>query len=824
LLAGALIRAITSVWFTSQIVATPANREIATPPLTERVLVIVVDGLRYDTALESDLMPKLQELARGGAAGVSLASRVTMTGLGVRTLGTGTSPGLADILLETKLPPFTYDNIFASLRQRGGHIAWLGNTAWKELFGDDIDVDLHIDRYLNVMAEADNVWGADVLIATRGRKLTARSDWQLCILHFGGLDNASHRFTPFGEEFRKKARSIDDDIAIIVAAAGPSTTTIITSDHGTSDAGHHGSGEDITRRTPLVITGAMAKTGVRLDAQQTDIVPTIAALLGLPIPAPNEGRVLVDALAIPAATSEALLAANAHQQQRYAQAVAARWGTTAPAIDETEPGLRRLGQWLADSSARSRWSPVLWAIALMLVALMMFATPPSVIASCAMAAIAAASLVQGGTYLPAAALAVLLAAGNWIAILRRHGVARSVRWRNVALVVLGVAAIEGVFALYKLEHRFIEMKMNDVYRATALSDATVQLIVTALATAAAAALAKHYWPRRRAAAIAALFVVSAFADTFAIPAAVVFGCGAILGVAQRREALAIAGAAALGVFAIWLPDAATSNNFVAALAVVALGGLGVWLGPKAAANRALLTVLALAAALVEIAGKPEWPYRATLLGIVLVGAVAAARRSQEPLIVAGWALAIVLALLSRSSQLLGLIAWTTFASLAGRCAAIRASDDRALVAACLAVVAFRFGCFAVFERVFEFSHLEVWVAYDGNPKAAVAFGAAVIALKFALPLIVGMALIAGHMTAAAQRRLVAFVAAFLCLRTAHIAIGMTVASNTFYSPYYDSGQLAFTALMLVSVLVPALACLWSIVGDRGSSAARSPAA
>ena len=97
------------------------------------------------------------------------------------------------------------------------------------------------------------------------------------------------------------------------------------------------------------------------------------------------------------------------------------------------------------------------------------------------------------------------------------------------LVVLGVTAIEALLGLYKLEHRFIEMKMHDVYRATALSDASVQLVVTALATVAVAALAKRHWPHRRAAAITALFVVSALADTFAIPAAVVFGCGAILG-------------------------------------------------------------------------------------------------------------------------------------------------------------------------------------------------------------------------------------------------------------------------------------------------------
>src|SRR5690349_15353879 len=97
--AAALIRTIAAVWFSSDVVATPATTEVAVPPLAARVVLVVIDGLRHDTALDSDLMPKLQALGRAGAEGVSLASRVTMTGLGVRTLGTGTSPGLADILL-----------------------------------------------------------------------------------------------------------------------------------------------------------------------------------------------------------------------------------------------------------------------------------------------------------------------------------------------------------------------------------------------------------------------------------------------------------------------------------------------------------------------------------------------------------------------------------------------------------------------------------------------------------------------------------------------------------------------------------------------------
>ena len=50
--------------------------------------------------------------------------------------------------------------------------------------------------------------------------------------------------------------------------------------------------------------------GHHLDAHQTDVAPTIAALLGLPIPAPSEGQVLFDALDLSPATAAALRAAN----------------------------------------------------------------------------------------------------------------------------------------------------------------------------------------------------------------------------------------------------------------------------------------------------------------------------------------------------------------------------------------------------------------------------------------------------------------------------------------------------------------------------------
>ncbi len=795
--AVALIRSVAAVWFSSEIVPTPPNDEIAAAPLADRVVLVVVDGLRYDTALESDLMPQLQAIGRAGSAGMSLASKVTMTGLGVRTLGTATSPALADILLEANLPPVTFDNIFASLRRRGDHIAWLGNPSWRELFGAWIDIDARIDRELDILSRGDNVWGADRVIVRRGVALMAKPGWQLCIIHIGGLDNASHRFTPFGEAFRAKARAVDADLARIVAAAGEHTTVIITSDHGTSDRGHHGSGEPITRRTPLVLTGTAIADGHRLDAQQTDIAPTIAALLGLPIPAPSEGQILFDALVLTPETAAALRAANVRQLERYARAYAAKRGIEPPVIDTTSEGMRRLGAWIEDTRASSGLVPALWALALMLVALTLVAepTPITAAASAVVIALAAWSAIAGGREELAAIVALFATAIGGTAALARL----PRRWKLITAGAGAVAAIEVLVAVWKLNHRFIEMKMNDVYDLVG-PEQVFQLAITVIAAVVATLVARRWWPATRWATIGVLVGASALADSIAIPSAIAIGAAFAAALARPRELVALALAALAGTVAIAIGDREELARIPFDLAApIVLAALGSWLGPARLRGRLVLCGFGVAATLVGIAGNPSTGYRATLAAIA-IGAIVLARvdRDDRPLEVVGWSAAIALAMMSRSMQLPGLVAWVGFAALVGRSAGVGASTERSILAATLAALGFRFACFALFEGVFEFSHLEVWVAYQGNPGTAVAFGAAVIAIKFALPLAIGLALVTSRMTTAARRSATLWTIAFLCLRVAHIAIGMTIARGTFYSPYLDSGQLAFTYLMLAS--------------------------
>jgi hypothetical protein len=368
-----------------------------------------------------------------------------------------------------------------------------------------------------------------------------------------------------------------------------------------------------------------------------------------------------------------------------------------------------------------------------------------------------------------------------------------------------LAGIELALVVWKLNHRFVEMKLNDVYALVGLSDLGFQLVATVAVAVAGALAARRWWPGTptRWVVTSGVFTLAALADSLTIPAALAGGAIAAAAFVARRELVPIAAAFLLGVVAIAVAKLGALDHVPLELAgPLAVAAAGWWLGPVTRPGRIALVVFAVAATVVRAAGDPAIGYRATVCAIAVVSGLFARRLPGErPLALVGWAGAIAVAMLSRSSQLPGLLAWTAFAALVGRSRRVADSPGPSLgpvLVAALVAIAFRFACIAVFEGELELSHLEIWLAYRGNPGTSVAFGAAAIALKLTLPQLIGPALVTARMTAAARRTVIAWIAGFLGLRIAHIVIGMTIARGTFYSPYLDSGQLIFTYVMLAT--------------------------
>ncbi len=103
-------------------------------------------------------------------------------------------------------------------------------------------------------------------------------------------------------------------------------TVVVTSDHGHLDRGGHGGPEAILLLEPLVMAGAGVKSGAYGDTEQADTAPTLAALLGVNIPASAQGRVRTEMLALSPEGLAAVTEAETAQKRTLAEAYGAAIG------------------------------------------------------------------------------------------------------------------------------------------------------------------------------------------------------------------------------------------------------------------------------------------------------------------------------------------------------------------------------------------------------------------------------------------------------------------------------------------------------------------
>ncbi len=461
LVAVAVALAITLVagYFTSDLLPLPVNTEVANAPLTKRVLLVVLDGLRHDTALETPIMPNLRRLAARGAGGVARTGELTMSELGVRCIGTGVTPTLADFL---HLQPVTFDNPLAALAARGGRVALVGSGTWGLQFGAFAAIHFPSDQRMKLAEIYDGVEGPDRIFMEQALGVIGAGDWDLLVVHLPGIDDASHRWTAFSEKFRVKARATDGDLQRLVDAAGPDTTVIVTSDHGTSERGNHGGGEPDARLTPIVLAGPGIAAGVKLSVRQNDIAPTLAVLLGLPIPATSEGRVMLTALAVPDDVRARIAAANQAQLDRYARAYAAARSLTPPRLDGDDP--YAFSDWLAGVRSEASLVPALWAgvlaagAALLLIGGGLPRSRPAIAlwSVVGVLAVLGAAEVAPGLAIAAAAVGAVVVLAGLEPGLRR---VRPIAWMVVAIAVTEVALAE-----WRLHYRVAELALDDLER------------------------------------------------------------------------------------------------------------------------------------------------------------------------------------------------------------------------------------------------------------------------------------------------------------------------------------------------------------------------
>lgn len=278
--------------FTSPLAAGRAGQ-----PVTDQVVIVVVDALRDDA---SRAMPTLNSLRDKGASLTLRAGQPSLSIPGWSVIGTGAWQERSGVTTNWYTGTVKIDSIFAEARRSGIRTAMVGSSGWTQLYGPYLDYTREItvpaDGYHNPVGVARQ---DDLALAEAIAALKAAQRPGLLLLHFSGPDEAGHGAGGASEVYKQVTLGIDARIASLLAQLDLSRTTlIVTADHGTIDTGGHGGWEDVVLNIPMVAVGKGIQPGKYANADQSDLAPTVAVLLGTAMPTHSQGRPLLELVSL----------------------------------------------------------------------------------------------------------------------------------------------------------------------------------------------------------------------------------------------------------------------------------------------------------------------------------------------------------------------------------------------------------------------------------------------------------------------------------------------------------------------------------------------
>ncbi|WPH04038.1 Hypothetical protein R9X50_00692200 [Acrodontium crateriforme] len=296
------------------------------PRTFDKAVVIVIDALRYDftvpflprsTDEEShyyfhNALPVLYETATQNPNNAFLrpfiADPPTTTLQRLKGLTTGTLPTFIDAGSNFAGTAIDEDNLVEQLFLAGKKVVHLGDDTWHALFPG------YFEPNLTKAYDSFNVWDLHTLDNGVNEHIfpllepSMQNRWDVIIGHYLGVDHAGHRYGPDHPAMNEKLKQMDGVLRKIMDGLDDDTVLVVMGDHGMDVKGDHGGESDDEVEAALFMyskRGVFGRskpefkippaTAKERPVGQIDIVPTLALLLGLPIPFNNLGKPIEEA-------------------------------------------------------------------------------------------------------------------------------------------------------------------------------------------------------------------------------------------------------------------------------------------------------------------------------------------------------------------------------------------------------------------------------------------------------------------------------------------------------------------------------------------------
>lgn len=298
------------------------NGSCWTKPAADRIVLIVLDALRFDFVAPSTFFPepkpwmdKLRVL-KNAASTRPLSARIfkaiadppTTSLQRLKGLTTGGLPTFVDVGNSFGAPAIVEDNFINQLVQNGKKVVMMGDDTWIQLFPH------HFERsYPYPSFNVKDLHTVDNGCIEHLLPSLYEEDWDVLVAHFLGVDHAGHIFGVDSNPMIEKLEQYDTILERVIEAlenqSGPgnlheNTLLLVMGDHGQTLNGDHGGGSAEEVETAIFAMSFKKPLSsvppefdscscqVDLDGknvcissmQQLDFAVTVSALLGIPFP------------------------------------------------------------------------------------------------------------------------------------------------------------------------------------------------------------------------------------------------------------------------------------------------------------------------------------------------------------------------------------------------------------------------------------------------------------------------------------------------------------------------------------------------------------
>jgi hypothetical protein len=273
----------------------------ARPPLSQRVVVVLVHGLRL---VESRQMPTLNAWRQRGADVTIEAKPPTYRLPATFTWLSGAWPETHGVTTNDAPPPSRPDTLLRAIQSSGWAVAFIGS----DRLYDELGIAAQRVELVDDLEPAQRDQQAVELVRELLRDPAGQA--QFVLVEISLLEEVA-RSDP--DSYSAAVAATDFRLQAIGEALNlGADTLVVLSDRGLTRDGRDGGGEAEVARTPLVMAGAGILAGTQAVAPATSIAPTLAALAGAPIPIHAQGgpifAVLAPESSLPLASARQLTA------------------------------------------------------------------------------------------------------------------------------------------------------------------------------------------------------------------------------------------------------------------------------------------------------------------------------------------------------------------------------------------------------------------------------------------------------------------------------------------------------------------------------------